>query len=1013
MADDKIIVSRIQNRRGLKQDLPQPLRPGELGFATDSRQLYIGGDPANPNSADYNAVSYFENTINSRDHTISIANNQLIAFTVPFVKYVRGEFNGVTTIKQWQPSDARSIMSSATSPECTYSSSDYPVFSDNVTSTVSTTVVSSTLNDTEVTVNSVGSDPTGNIRVGDTVTGDDITGSVTVNSVTNNSGAGTYTVTLSSAVSFNANSSISFTPNSIKNFDTGLAFVSSDVQVHKNGIKLTPEANSALLTRPTAAYDYVIDASDVSANGIHSFTLRTRPDSREEVTVCYYDETSVVQAIEGVIRPTIDDPQGTQARYISPASSIECFYTAYDVPDYRRIPVENIKLSTTTGLGFIGLQQKHITCVAEGANIATPNNLTLGNLLISRNDQVYSASNVSVVSGNTDQYTITVSSAATDILSNIADTGVYRYNRVAVTSTNNQSAYLHNNCFDLLEVNTGNITIKIPEKEFGVLRDCTANLASVARYPNNDYTDNTANVISQTYITLVGNSEGVKVDDYVRVIDPVGTSTLHDTVFKVIRVVDGAIDVSNTQVWSSNVSAEFTQSYADLKYVNHKQDPNVTVQVYSYNNLLTSEVSNITVNVSSSNVGIDAGNVYSIDTANITDNTFIIDTVSNTISASDMDIVGTFYPVLASTYNNMQVKPVLAVDLSATSTLREAVTIINKQLVEVKSGSPVQRILPTVDYVPQDNGDLNAIFLSQDPAYTSVAVGGLEFSLYEDHGTTTLLPLGLTQGEYTRSNNTVKAKLERWLNDIVVNRDCNLFTNVFTGGDTYADSVSNLNPNGRQYNLVIDDTFGELTFCNREEAANFNYVVNGAYSESLFDRAEDDQQGTRGIVNLKNNIEIQTREAATQGQKTLTYLSMESKLILTSDDPGDEVFSLDASRYNNYIIDYSITDNDDPSNKYTRVGTMYVTARPEMTDTANAVVMSDRYNSTWENTVSSSVTDIVEPQFQAELIGDTIVFSMREQFADPNNPVLGDTVAHSINATLKLKYVISRWSGTD
>ena len=33
-ANLKVIISRIQQRRGLKQDLPQPLRPGEIGFAT-------------------------------------------------------------------------------------------------------------------------------------------------------------------------------------------------------------------------------------------------------------------------------------------------------------------------------------------------------------------------------------------------------------------------------------------------------------------------------------------------------------------------------------------------------------------------------------------------------------------------------------------------------------------------------------------------------------------------------------------------------------------------------------------------------------------------------------------------------------------------------------------------------------------------------------------------------------------------------------------------------------------
>ena len=68
--NDKTIVSRIQHRRGLKQDLPQPLRPGEIGLAVDSKQVYIGHDPDNPNSVDLSTTSFIENTVSARDHVI-------------------------------------------------------------------------------------------------------------------------------------------------------------------------------------------------------------------------------------------------------------------------------------------------------------------------------------------------------------------------------------------------------------------------------------------------------------------------------------------------------------------------------------------------------------------------------------------------------------------------------------------------------------------------------------------------------------------------------------------------------------------------------------------------------------------------------------------------------------------------------------------------------------------------------------------------------------------------------
>ena len=79
MANNTVIVSRIQNRRGLKQDLPQPLRAGEIGLATDSRQVYIGADA----SSEAGKQLTFEKTLNAQDMVESIYNNQIIKFSLP------------------------------------------------------------------------------------------------------------------------------------------------------------------------------------------------------------------------------------------------------------------------------------------------------------------------------------------------------------------------------------------------------------------------------------------------------------------------------------------------------------------------------------------------------------------------------------------------------------------------------------------------------------------------------------------------------------------------------------------------------------------------------------------------------------------------------------------------------------------------------------------------------------------------------------------------------------------
>lgn len=44
----RVVISRIQNRRGLRRNLPQPLRPGEIGLTIDTRQVWIGNEDLPP-----------------------------------------------------------------------------------------------------------------------------------------------------------------------------------------------------------------------------------------------------------------------------------------------------------------------------------------------------------------------------------------------------------------------------------------------------------------------------------------------------------------------------------------------------------------------------------------------------------------------------------------------------------------------------------------------------------------------------------------------------------------------------------------------------------------------------------------------------------------------------------------------------------------------------------------------------------------------------------------------------
>ena len=1019
-SNNNIIVSRIQHRRGLKQDLPQPLRPGELGLATDSRQLYIGSDPNDPQSSAYNAVSYFENTVGARDYTRSVANNQILAFQVPFVMFTRGEFGGTTFQKGWQPTDARSIISGTGRPECKYSSSDYTVFSSAKSSPSNHTLLNTLPSGaTVVELIASGLDSTGNIRVGDHVKFPGSDTQAMVVDVDADTVSNQYTIKLSegSPLTVTSGETITFIPQNAVNFskldlpsdttrqgaETKLreaSFVSTDVVVRKNGIKLIPEANSSVLDIPTAAYDYTIDGSNTSSVGTQYLTLRTRPSANDQITVCYYSNANVIQAFEGI----------PATGKIAPNSPVESFYSQYAIPEYRQIPRENIRVSDTTGLGYIGLQQKHVVSVADGTAIPDTSNVALGDFLVARLDQQISTTDFARNPSSTLEsllYTITINSAD-DVFTPVTDTGVYRYNRMLLNAPQ-QSDVLDGTVYDVITApGDGTITVEINNQAYDITRSATANLVQ------GNFTDQGN---ATPIITFSGTeADGIDVDHYVRIVDAAGDPAnceLHGAVFKVLRTTPTSFTVNADTNTTGNTT--FTANIASVFFVNHGSNVdqvNTAYQLHSVNHGLTDTgvTQIVSVEDSSGGQGLTAGTLFDIDTTNQTANTFfVVNTTVNTNDNIAVGLSGLFRPDLANTFTGFSITPVLAVDLSSNTTVKQAIATMNKELVTIPKVNPSGdvQIFPQLDWLPRTDNVMDTVFLSQKPSYTSIETGGLEFALYDD-SVGTVSALGLTPGKYTSENNTVKAKLENWMNSIVNNRDVNLFTNVFTGGELYA----TLSPNHfSQYNLNIDDTFGEITFCDRQEAENFNFIVNSAYSESPYDRAEDDQNGTRGLVNLKNNLEIQTREAASVGEKILTYTSLESTVILQSDTYDEEVFGIDVTKYNTFVIDYSMSESPvGGTSKYMRSGTITVTARPDFTDSANAVVFSDNFNSHWEVPGSDPV---VEPQFQAVLNNGRIEFSMLRQYRDPGNPAPGDYIAHTIDSNIKLKYVFKRWSSTD
>lgn len=107
MADDnKIIISRMQQRRGNRVDLPQPLRPGEIGMASDSKEVFIGLDPAiGVAKQNANAIN-INNVVSGYTFANGYLNNNVIRIILPSKRLAPGTFDGTANSTVYTPASA-------------------------------------------------------------------------------------------------------------------------------------------------------------------------------------------------------------------------------------------------------------------------------------------------------------------------------------------------------------------------------------------------------------------------------------------------------------------------------------------------------------------------------------------------------------------------------------------------------------------------------------------------------------------------------------------------------------------------------------------------------------------------------------------------------------------------------------------------------------------------------------------------------------------------------------------
>lgn len=987
---NKVIISRIQHRRGLKQDLPQPLRPGEIGFAVDSRQVYIGGDSNHPNSSQYDAISYFENTLNAQEFTQSIVDNQLIAFTVPGVKYSRGEFDGISRQKTWTGDLARSTISGTAIPQCAPSSAQVPVFSDLVTTPIRANVSQgSDLTTGAITIvieDVSGELPVSRIQLGDRVFRNNAqisSGGITAIS-TSGLPPSQIRITFYAQIGLtliDTETQLAIVTASMHNMFQGnpanrATFNSANVTVNKNGVRLIPDANTQLISQPNPTADYVLDASSVF--GSHTLTLRTAPGPRDQITVTYYGNAQVASALEGV-----------NGR-VSGASNFPSFYTDKQIPDFLKIDSENIRVSGVTGLGYVALDSRHITAYAlSSADITTPDNLgSTGNLMISRTDSKFSVAQGDVELDEaggalTTPTTITMefdSGSSPEFTSNL------KIFTTPITPTQRQDYYR----YDHLIIESSNVSNYIAGSLYTVAEEFEpANNTSTVKVEVADIVNSAiARAGTASNTTITGNTTGIENNDLLTVF------------YANANTQANVVSVSSTGFeLDANIPA------SNVTYVNHGGSGNTgNVQVIVSGEATRLGLSQVT--------GVRL--FFSGNTSNAVDASFETrgdDSIFVDSLPLDLDFAAdpetpkslTVRPILAAPAGSISIRPVLSIYLGDTNTLSEIASVVNENRqisIPAVGVSPVGQgdassvqIFPAFSIQP---GTTNRVYLSQRPGYSSIDVGGLNFELHEDPNTPLLQRLNLEPRAYTRAD-TVRAKLEQWLDALQKDRSTNLFTQVMLPGEKYtSQTVDSLGT----YSLTVDNVFGEILFCDRTEAENFNYLVNNLYADSAFVQRTDSLGSVRGLVNIKNNIELQTNESAGIAEKLSTFLSMETATLLPTDQQGagNTVFSLDITQFNNFVIDYSIADQSG-ADTYQRTGTMHISARPDVADSA---MISDTFVSYLDSDGTQT-----EPKFAVTVSGDGNSVEIKLANQDPGGDL---DFAYDINAELSLRYAIRRWS---
>jgi hypothetical protein len=848
VAEETTKIVRMQQRRGQKQDLPKPLRPGEIGFATDSRQIYIGADTTDAVSDIYNKTGNFEKTASAQSTTASIANVQMIKFIVPHKVYDKGSFDGVTDTVSWTPATDAAASSTA---------------------------------------NEYG-------RLGKVFTN----------------------ITLGAE---------------FKNNITGNVFVPTDLTVLQNGTVLSP-SNVATIS---SGNDYFFSQTGNLAlsDHTHTLSLRTSPSGADEISTSYYANTAIIEALANTTIGKTGKPG---------------FYSDKQISTYRQLSTDNVRVAGGIGIGYIGMQFKHIQVATDvkyppsTATFAEP----LGTLYLTKTDTAVagvtataSASSIALAGD------IVTGSYSLDIDGLYDSAGIY--NHVYVKGGTDWLA-----AGKVLAVSAYNstgqtLTATLPNNASSVTRQISA-------------VDETA---SNKIILTSENVENTEVNDVVLFIDEAagdpsqlngdtGTITAIDTITNQLTITTNYAD------YSASANLEL------LTFVTHKNgaDTEIVVQSPRHGNLVGGNVE----------LGSTGGGLSGSHPVNaVTGNTFVT-TTAGAVTANSSAL--TSRPVVSSA--TVEATPVVSYDLSGATTSAAVQTVVNGANLWPKISTLPARYLANA---PTVNVDANKMYITHSEAVQKLP---FKFALHDDEAST-VTSLGFIADEYDRTDSTVKAKLEDWISTTMAYPEVNMFSAVYVNKEFNSTEAASPG-NGHfplKWDTKINGAVGEMDFEERTEARDFARILNNLYFESV-------NTDIRGLMNIKTNIEFLTAEALAAGTAITAYTAPEQLTILTGNSTVSELdipFS-GSNPVNTQFVEYSMQGTTG-SGSYRRVGTLMYSGDSTIDD----IVFVDNYTDARSGTLTGNVN--FEANVSAAGTGAISV-------SNTLNPATSVTV----------KYIVRRWA---